>query len=321
MGAKLAVVIHAEEEFDWHGGFYRSNTAVSHHVELIKLIQAMLDLGAHVTLAMDYPFVTSKGGEEVIHFCKGCSNGTIEFATHLHPWVNPPFEEPLDGNQVSNRHSYPGNLSPDLEYQKLKVLTDKIEEVTGSRPVTYLAGRYGIGRNSQEILRSLGYEVDLSISAFSDFSHQQGPDFSQYNNALFSKGGITYLPHTCCRISRFKWLSSWLQKNPSYLNGRDIVSRVVRKVFGIVTYRLSPEGVDLNNLICAANHQIEMGHEYLILSFHSPSAKLGQTPYVQTHEDKLRFDAVTLDFIEWFMHQPDVEVFTPQRLASLKSIV
>ncbi|PSU04812.1 hypothetical protein C9J03_18265 [Photobacterium gaetbulicola] len=316
MGAKLAVVIHAEEEFDWDGGFFRSNSDVTHHVELINLIQAMMHLGAHVTLAMDYPFVTSAGGQQVIRYCKEQSEGIIEFASHLHPWVNPPFDEPVQGDEISNQYSYPGNLSYELEYKKLQVLTNKIEEVTGHRPVTYLAGRYGIGANTQDILSALGYKVDLSISAFSNFSHQQGPDFSQYNNALFFQNNITYLPHTCCRIARFRWLSHWLQNHPSSLNGRGVMSRIVRKLLGIVTYRLSPEGANLDELIRAASHQIAMGYEHMVLSFHSPSAKQGKTPYVHTHEDKLRFDSVTLEFIEWFMRQPDAEMYTPSQLSN-----
>ncbi|MGF1723876.1 hypothetical protein [Photobacterium nomapromontoriensis] len=316
MGGKLAVVIHAEEEFDWDGGFFRSNTDVTHHRELISLIDSMLALGAHVTLAMDYPFVTSKGGEEVIRYCKKQAKDKIEFAAHLHPWVNPPFEEPALLNQVADQYSYPGNLSSALEYKKLKVLTDKIEAVTGCRPVTYLAGRYGIGENTRDVLSVLGYKVDLSISAFSDFTHQDGPNFSQYNNALFLEDGITYLPHTCCRIARLGWLSRWLQDNPSYFSGCDIASRVLRKLFGIVTYRLSPEGANLNELICAASHQMAVGHEHMILSFHSPSAKQGKTPYVQTDEQKQQFDSVTLDFIAWFMRQPSVEMYTPGRLSS-----
>lgn len=317
MGAKLAVVIHAEEEFDWDSGFFRGNTNVTHHLELIETIKSILQLGAHVTLAMDYPFVTSKGGEEVISFCNKQAKNKIEFAAHLHPWVNPPFDEPTQRNEIANKYSYPCNLSPELEFKKLKVLTDTIEAVTGSRPVTYLAGRYGIGENSSHVLSELGYKVDLSVCAFFDFTHQQGPNFTQYNNALFHHGGITYLPHTCCRIARFDWLSRWLQDNPSCLSGRDIVSCVVRKLLGIVTYRLSPEGADLNELIRAARHQLAMGHEHMILSFHSPSLKQGNTPYVQTDEQKQQFNSVTLDFIKWFTHQPSVEMYTPRHLSKL----
>lgn len=62
MVAKLAVVIHAEEEFDWSGGFKQHQDQVTHHLELITLIDGMIQAGAKVTLAMDYPFVTSDGG-------------------------------------------------------------------------------------------------------------------------------------------------------------------------------------------------------------------------------------------------------------------
>ncbi len=115
---KLAIVIHAEEEFDWDGGFYRSNTNMTHADSLIELIDEILKLNGKVTLAMDYPFVTSDGGRKVVGYYRACSGDKVEFAAHLHPWVCPPFENSDD--PVSEDYSYPGNLSKELEYEKLK---------------------------------------------------------------------------------------------------------------------------------------------------------------------------------------------------------
>ncbi len=97
----------------------------------------ILDLGGKITLAMDYPFVTSVGGRKVVDYYKAHAGERIEFATHMHPWVSPPFED--NNDKVSEELSYPGNLSRDLEYKKLKLLTETIERMTGSRPKTYLS--------------------------------------------------------------------------------------------------------------------------------------------------------------------------------------
>ncbi|MGF1685692.1 hypothetical protein L4C36_03245 [Photobacterium japonica] len=314
MVAKLAVVIHAEEEFDWSGGFKQHQDQVTHHVELITLIDDMLAVGAKVTLAMDYPFVTSDGGQQVIAHCQRYGKEHIEFATHLHPWVTPPFDEHSKNGEVANILSYPGNLTAELEYEKLKTLTDAIEDVTGQRPVTYLAGRYGIGYNTAGILKRLGYRVDLSISAFTDFTHQEGPDFRHYNNQMFQEGAITYLPHTCCRYSAFPPLTKVLNSTPMLLNNNDLASRVVKKFLGVKTYRLSPEGTGLADMITAVENQLRLGHEHLIMSFHSPTVKPGMTPYVSSADEQQAFTTTTVDFIKWFKGVPNSEMVTPANL-------
>src|SRR3546814_6885075 len=101
-------------------------------------------------------------------FRSACRNGT-----HLHPWVNPPFQE-----VVNATNSYPGNLPPELEHAKLAALTEAIAGAFGARPVVYKAGRYGVGPATAGILEALGYRIDVSVVPFTDFSDDGGPDFS-----------------------------------------------------------------------------------------------------------------------------------------------
>src|SRR5262249_4702548 len=98
--------------------------------------------------------------------------GTCQIGTHLHPWVNPPFEE-----EVGDFNSYPGNLPPALEEAKLRALTEVIQDAFGRRPIMYKAGRYGIGPSTAAILRRLGYRIDLSVVPHTDLRRQFGPDF------------------------------------------------------------------------------------------------------------------------------------------------
>jgi len=188
--ATLAIVIHTEEEFNWNAGFYPSNNRVTHGDKLIVFCEKLIALGAKITFALDYAFVGSVNGVKVIEHFKAKHPDHVEFATHLHPWVNPPSSN--DETQVSNFNSYPGNLSKKIEFDKLKALTDKITDICGQAPVTYLAGRYGIGENTLNSLLKLGYQTDVSISPFSDFTHQEGPNFSAFNNTTFEKNGLKH---------------------------------------------------------------------------------------------------------------------------------
>lgn len=311
---KLNVVIHAEEEFDWDGGFYRSNTKVSHGRALIELVDELVAIGTTVTLAMDYPFVTSDDGKRVIEHFKPLQGGQVEFATHLHPWVTPPFENSQD--QVSNRFSFPGNLPRDLEFNKIRVLTEKIEEETGIRPVTYLAGRYGIGENSAEILKELGYQVDLSISAYSNFSHVDGPNFVEYTNQIHTKDGLTYIPHSCSMTAINPLIATYFNLTPSRLGflQANKLYPLVSKLLRITKNRLSPEGFSYTHMRAITEDQIKIGQKEYILSFHSPSVTVGGTPYVRTEKELRQFKAALFEYIEWFNLIPDSANFLPSEL-------
>jgi hypothetical protein len=285
---KLSIVIHTEEEFNWSGGFNRHNTSVTHGKELTGMCVDMLNLGCCITFAMDWSFVTSEQGQEVIRFMQENYAEQVEFAAHLHPWVNPPFDEqPSDTDNIDEKLSYPGNLSADLEKAKLAMLTDKITELTGIGPTTYLAGRYGVGDNTYKILSELGYKVDVSISPFADFRHQDGPDFSQFNNASFMNTGIKCVPHSTGYISYMSAVSDWLNKNTNNLNklNNNVIGKIILRLLGVEKVRLSPEGFTSKQMQKLAGSLTRTGVEHLIYSFHSSTSKVGGSPYVNSTSD------------------------------------
>ncbi len=298
----LAIVIHTEEEFDWNGGFFTSNNKVTHGKALITFCESIIAIGGKITFALDYAFVNSDDGQKVIKHFNDHHPNDIEFATHLHPWVNPPHHSNAV-DEVSNLNSYPGNLAKEDEFNKLKALTDKITEVCGAAPVTYLAGRYGIGNNTLNTLQQLGYQTDVSISPFSDFSHQQGPDFSHYSNQVHEQGGLTHWPHTTAIVALFSFVARYFNNNPARYEGwqKKSLIRIALKLLRVKRQRLSPEGFALSDLKKITNTQLALGHNNLIFSFHSPSVKAGLTPYVGTERDAENFLTTTTDYINWLL--------------------
>lgn len=299
----LTVVIHTEEEFDWEKGFFRENNKVNHGEELIRFAEQILATGARLVLAMDYAFVDSLQGSAVIEHFRKARSQNFEFATHLHPWVNPPFNEPsLDGNEIDEFYSYPGNLDKELEEAKLKCLTDLIEEKTGTRPTTYLAGRYGVGQNSYKILKKLGYTLDVSISAFADFTHQKGPDFSKHDNSVKKIEGVRCVPHTTGYISLLPEFSNFLNKRSKNLErlNRNILGKIVLKLLGVKRVRLSPEGFSYKDMTKLCKSLSSIGITDFILSFHSPSVKVGLTPYVKSVNEAMTFQTDALKLITLF---------------------
>jgi hypothetical protein len=308
--ATLAIVIHTEEEFDWNSGFYRSNNRITHGDKLISFCEKLINIGAKITFALDYAFVDSQDGIKVIEYFKKTHPDHIEFATHLHPWVNPPSIG--DEDQVSNFNSYPGNLNKQLEFDKLKTLTDKITNICGESPVTYLAGRYGIGENTLNTLATLGYHTDVSISPFSDFSHQEGPDFSAFNNRTFEKGGLQHRPHTTAIVSIFYFIERWFNNHPEQFERlqKNSLNRIFLKLLRVKRQRLSPEGFPLKDLKKITETQLKLGHNNLIFSFHSPSVKAGLTPYVTDEKQANEFYNTTAAYIQWFIEKQHGKIAT-----------
>lgn len=311
---RLAIVIHAEEEFDWSGDFKRSNTSVSHGKELTEFVETMIQHGAKVTLAMDYPFVMSSDGNKVIEHFIPMINDLIEFSAHLHPWVNPPFEN--ENDVVDNYCSYPGNLSKDIECAKMQYLSDVINNKIGERPTTYLAGRYGVGKNSNKNLRDVGFNTDLSISSYCDFRHQQGPDFSEFTNKMFSMNNIVNVPHTCTIVSIVPFVQKYFNKHPSLYEiwQQSRWTKLLAKLLRVRRFRLSPEGFSFKHMKMMVNAQLACGQKEFILSFHSPSVKQGMTPYVSDHKQLEMFKSDTIKFIQWFQTELDGVTVLPSKI-------
>ena len=89
---------------------------------------------------------------------------------HLHPWVTPPFEEP-----VNRFNSFPGHLAPELEAAKFESLSRAMQETFGARPKIYQAGRSGLGPNSPRILEEAVSEVSMTVSPPFSSSADGGP--------------------------------------------------------------------------------------------------------------------------------------------------
>lgn len=308
---KLAIVIHTEEEFDWNADFNVNSTAVTHGNELLNCVKRLSEHGAKTTLAMDYAFVNSKQGKACITKIKQdeTTRKSIEFAAHLHPWVNPPWEAG-EKDTISEPLSYPGNLSYEQEFAKLSSLTEKIKTETNSSPLTYLAGRYGIGKNTDQILKQLGYAVDVSISPFADFRHQHGPDFRKYNNNTMLKDGLLHWPHTSAVVSPFSFVRKVFNSSPSAYSSSALTMRLFKKLTRARLHRLSPEGFSLSDMQNVTRYQYALGQQCFILSFHSPSVKPGLTPYVTSTKQLEEFNEKIFKFVNWFKTSMNGEFIT-----------
>ena len=140
----LLVIIDTEEEFDWGQPFDRASTGTTSIAGQPLMHERVFDpLGIVPTYVIDWPVATTPASSAVLRGLMEA--GRCEIGTHLHPWVSPPHDE-----EVSRSNSYAGNLPRELEYDKLRMLTEAITRSFGRAPVTFKAGRYGLGPHTAE---------------------------------------------------------------------------------------------------------------------------------------------------------------------------
>jgi hypothetical protein len=278
----LVVVVDTEEDFDWSRGRSRSHTAV----RALRWIGRLQDIFDEYSITpiyvIDYPVASQADGYQPLQEIH--SAGRCLIGAHLHPWVNPPYEE-----QLNPYNSFPGNLPRHLEAEKLRILDDCIGEQFGSRPIIYKAGRYGFGPHTADILEEQGYEVDLSVCPHMDYSAEGGPDFTRYSAWPYWFGKHRRLLELPLTLGFAGLLRRWgttlhgLASRPTLaaMHAPGILARLslVKMIW------LSPEGylsVEHIKLVRALHHE---GLRIFSFAFHSSSLEPGYTPYVRSWHD------------------------------------
>jgi len=304
----LVVVIHTEEEFDWDKPHDRTATSVAHMRHIGRAQSVFDEFGIVPNYVVDYPIATQSDAFGPLKAYADAGRALI--GAHLHPWVSPPYEE-----EVNARNSYPGNLPPELELAKLRVLTDSITAAFGAPPRTYLAGRYGFGPHTGEILESLGYEVDISAAASIDYSADGGPDYSGYTSDPYWFGRTRRLLGLPGSGGYVGWLRAggtplYRRLTRPWLR-RARVSGAVARLRLLERIRLSPEDYSEAEMRRLTHALLADGVRVLVFSFHSPSVMPGGTPYVKSDADLARFLEKCRRYFDFFLRGLGGTAMTP----------
>lgn len=272
---RLHIVIDTEESFDWRGPFRRDARDLRALRALPGFVRRLEAFGLVPTCVVTWPVAAEPDGRAILG--ELLTDGRIVLGAHLHPWVTPPYDEPL-----GPKMSYAGNLPPALEAAKLALLTEQIGEAFGSRPLVYKAGRYGLGPATAANLLELGYRIDTSGYPNRDLRGDGGPDFRSMPDRPFRFGadrGLLELPMSCAWIGglgRLPGAPSLVEAAPAR---RLRIGGVLARLHLLERVTLTPEGFTAAELRRLARALVARGHRVLCLSLHSPSLAPGNTPY------------------------------------------
>ncbi len=308
----LQVVVDTEEEFDWDRPFDRRNDGVT-SVEAQKPAQALYaSCRLRPTYVIDYPVARSASAADVLKSFQ--DSGHCQIGAHLHPWVNPPFDE-----VVGDYNSYPGNLPATLEAAKLRVLTDAIEAAFGRRPTMYKAGRYGVGPNTAAILGELGYRIDLSVVPHTDFRPQFGPDFRGWpDRPYWIADGMLEIPLSRGFSGLTARFGARLYRLTGQRWGRHLrLGGLLARTGLLERASLTPEGVTFDEIARLVRSMRRRGHRLFTLTYHSPSLAPGHTPYVRTARDVALFLDRIKRVLALFFEELGAQPTTPEEVFAM----
>lgn len=303
------------EEDNWRPA--RSGITIENISELPRL-EAFLDqMGARATYLTTYQVASRPWAAAILKDIH--DRGRSEVGAHLHPWNTPPTDAPEYASVTMTR-----NLPYDLQLAKIHQLTDELEFVLGERPVSFRAGRYGLGPETVRALLSVGYEVDCSVTPMIDHRRaDNGPDFSRAPLCAYTLDGagdvgkpradgpLLEVPASLGfprgpfelwrRVEAFLAAPALRPTRALGIAGR---LGLPRKIF------MSPEFSSASEMVALAAQLIKQGLQHLQLSFHSPSLRPGLTPYVTTRADLDRLYGSIESFVEGLAKIAEVQFAT-----------
>jgi hypothetical protein len=302
----LLTVISTEEEFDWHQPFDPQATSVQALRSIGRAQEVFDGYGVKPCYVVTHPVASQRDGWSQLKDFQ--DSGRCEIGAHLHPWVSPPIDE-----SISVENSFPGNLPPDLEARKLRVLVETIERTFGRRPVTYQAGRYGFGPNTVANLREVGIEIDISATPPFDFGVEGGPDYSGLSSEprwVGERGDLLMLPVTGAYVGYLQWSTHNIYRMASAMSWARLPG-ILSRLGAIDRLRLSPEGFTPEDNAKLVRFLHARGLRVFVYSFHSPSVVPGCTPYVRTERDVEVFLDRCRRFFDFFFGALGGQSMTP----------
>jgi hypothetical protein len=216
----------------------------------------------------------------------------VELSTHLHA----EFIEPQSNFNCTNTSDYQSDFDTEIEKAKLENLTNLFKNTFGYQPLSFRAGRFGISKNSLQILQDLGYTVDSSVTPDMQWRNQVsgnsvnffGAPYQPYYPSTkdFRKKGtmdILQVPVTLInpKLSRLPlWLKRGIRLNKSY---QHILFNYGTN-FSKPTW-LRPTYTDLQSMISVTNRAVKLSDAddvFLCMMFHSNEFEINMSPYSLT---------------------------------------
>jgi len=300
---KLIITVDTEADNQWK----RKKEITLKNIFLLPRFQALCERYAVIPIYLvSYEVANNIKAVKILK--KWQDMGKAEIGAHLHPWTTPPFKEYEKVDPIFQ--SFPNELKDEDFRCKLKVLTDKIEEAFGKKPLSFRAGRWGFKTEMVKYLLRYGYKIDCSVTpkiSWKDFAGapngKGGPDFRSFSarpSYFRNEDGrkLLEVPMSilyCSRLAREDSnLSRWFS-----LSENSIFKKIINKLFFRLKWcRIFPgDSVrELEKIYYAVARNKMPAIEFMI---HSSELMPGCSPYCKTEEDVEKIYEVLAKFLKF----------------------
>jgi hypothetical protein len=312
----LLFTVDVEEDMP---GWEITDPITVHNVAALpRLAEMCSELGVLPTYLCTYPTVTNKESAAILRLLY--RRGDCEIGTHLHPWNTPPFNGVPGRAGDERKHAYyQYELGPARFRAKLKVLHEAVGHTSGSGPVAFRAGRFGIDAATLRELIPLGYEVDSSVTPLEEHRQDHGPDFRTapqhpYRPALedITKPGDLPIVEIPVSVGLTRNVPPFLQRAFVYLpkvaHVRGLLSRDYLNVIDFAW--LYPARFDVELMKKAARALMDGGCPVLNVFVHSSELVAGASGRVQTHANVEACFAGIRSILEYCLEEFEAEPCT-----------
>ncbi len=288
----MIVSIDAEED-NW--GYDRRESSVE-NIRMVPRLQALFDrYGIRPCYMVSYEVASCDWATSILSDI--AARDRCEIGAHLHPWNTPPVDE-----EINEHNSMLKNLPYELQLEKVKVLTEKIQAAFGKRPQSFRAGRWGLGQDTIKALVACRYTVDCSVTpTISWKSSGDGPEFLDAKiipyripvNCTGSGEDFTSILEIPVTIGFNRWPFEFWQKFYAQLQKEWLRSvhavGIMHRTGLLKKIWLTPEGQSAADMITLTKTIIKNGMNLINMSFHTTSLLPGKSIFVRDEKELEQF--------------------------------
>lgn len=283
----LTVSIDTEED-SWEPSI--ESTGARNILELPRLAAFFAGLGVRATYFVTYQVASDPRAAGIL---RELGTDGAEIGAHLHPWNTPPY------CGLESRVTMLKNYPEAAQYDKIRRLLETIESNIGVRPVSFRAGRFGIGPSTTSALLRAGLLIDSSVTPFLTWKpFDDGPSFITAPTRIYrvSAGEDVCRPCDSGSLSEVPISVGYTRFGPAVwpMLTRTFGRRSLRRLrLGGLAARtgllrrviLSPEVSTTDDMVRMSCRMIAGKASHFHMFFHSNSLVPGLTPFVKSPEE------------------------------------
>ncbi len=227
--------------------------------------------------------------------------GRGEIGMHVHAWNSPPLVPLTDDDfrHLPYMIEYPERLIR----EKVRTLTEKLEDTFGIKMLAHRAGRWSFDATYARALLDSGYRVDCSVTPHVSWESQRGDpkgrggtDYSRYPEQSYfvdpndiNRPGASELLEVPMTIMALDWPAP-IQVARRVFNRVSPVRRVLRRFFPVTSW-LRPDGRNRRRMLDILSVARREGRDYVEFMLHSSELMPGGSPtFPEPHDIENLYD-------------------------------